>query len=84
MSASAIWDTLSSRSDRRSSRSSLTLSELVLVSRNEIGGHWVLSLILQDPRFTEVFLRLVAHLVAALAEGADAGGGLGAVDEVLR
>src|SRR5437660_1612592 len=41
------------------------LSDLVLVNRKESGGHWVLSLTLQDSRFAEVFLRLVAHLVAA-------------------
>ncbi|MFG1819511.1 PD-(D/E)XK motif protein [Kribbella sp. NPDC049174] len=41
------------------------LSDLVLVSRKESRGHWVLSLTLQDPRFAEVFLRLVAHVVSS-------------------
>lgn len=41
------------------------ISELVLVTRNEYEGHWLLSLNLQDPRFAEIFLRLAAHLVAA-------------------
>lgn len=41
------------------------LSDLVLVSRKESGGHWVLSLNLQDSRFTDVFMRLVTHLVSA-------------------
>jgi hypothetical protein len=40
-------------------------SELVLVTRNQQDRHWVLSLSLQDVRFTDVFLRLVAHLVSA-------------------
>ena len=41
------------------------ISELVLVSRQQYGEYWVLSLNLQDDRFTDVFLRLVAHLVSA-------------------
>ena len=41
------------------------ISELVVVDRKESDGHWVLSLSLQDSRFAEVYMRLVAHLVAA-------------------
>jgi hypothetical protein len=41
------------------------LSELVLVSRREVDGAWILSLALQDPRFSEIFLRLTSHLVTA-------------------
>ncbi|MEV6487090.1 PD-(D/E)XK motif protein [Actinoplanes sp. NPDC051633] len=41
------------------------LSELVLVSRHEADGAWILSLALQDLRFTEIFLRLTSHLVTA-------------------
>lgn len=41
------------------------LSELVLVSRHEVDGAWILSLALQDPRFSEIFLRLTSHLVTA-------------------
>ena len=48
------------------------LSELVLVHRKESDAHWVLSLSLQDSRFTEVYMRLVAHLVAASRDCASA------------
>jgi hypothetical protein len=41
------------------------LSELVLVSRHEVDGAWILSLALQDSRFNEIFLRLTSHLVTA-------------------
>ena len=41
------------------------ISELVLATRQQDGERWVLSLNLQDARFTDVFLRLVAHLVSA-------------------
>lgn len=41
------------------------VSELVLVTRDEHDGHWLLSLNLQDHRFAEIFMRLTAHLVAA-------------------
>jgi len=41
------------------------VSELVLVSRHEVDGAWILSLALQDLRFSEIFLRLTAHLVTA-------------------
>lgn len=60
------------------------LSELVLINRNETGGHWVLSLILQDPRFAEVFLRLVAHLVAASGRRTTPEEAWAAVDAVLH
>lgn len=41
------------------------ISELVLVTRQQQSGYWILSLNLQDARFTDVFLRLVTHLVSA-------------------
>src|SRR4051794_12513546 len=41
------------------------VSELVLVSRHEVDGAWILSLALQDLRFSEIFLRLTSHLVTA-------------------
>lgn len=42
-----------------------SLSDIVLVDRRKSGDSWLLSLTLQDSRFTEVFMRLVAHAVAA-------------------
>ena len=59
------------------------LSDLVVVSRKESGGHWVLSLALQDPRFAEVFLRLVAHLVAASRDKGTPQAAWTAVDALL-
>lgn len=41
------------------------ISELVQVTRQQQGEHWLLSLTLQDARFSDVFLRLVTHLVSA-------------------
>ncbi|MEW9267816.1 PD-(D/E)XK motif protein [Kineococcus endophyticus] len=41
------------------------ISDLVLVERRQQGDWWILSLDLQDARFTDVFLRLVTHLVSA-------------------
>lgn len=41
------------------------LSSYVLVSRTEDASHWVLTMSLQDRRFTEVFLHLVGHIVSA-------------------
>ena len=59
------------------------ISDLVLVSRNEYNGHWVLSLALQDTRFTEVFMRLVSHLVTTSRRGHTAGDAWVIVDGVL-
>jgi Putative PD-(D/E)XK family member, (DUF4420) len=41
------------------------ISELVLLTRHEHDGHWLLSLNLQDARFAEIFMRLTGHLVGA-------------------
>jgi hypothetical protein len=41
------------------------ISDLVLVTRRQQNEWWILSLELQDARFTDVFLRLVTHLVSA-------------------
>lgn len=59
------------------------ISDLVLVTRKENLGHWVLSLSLQDSQFTEVFLRLVAHLVTASRDCATADNAWLAVDGIL-
>lgn len=59
------------------------ISELVLVTRQQHGEHWVLSLNLQDARFTDVFLRLVTHLVSASRKDPTAESAWKSVDAVL-
>jgi hypothetical protein len=59
------------------------ISELVLVDRKEGDGRWVLSLSLQDSRFAEVYMRLVAHLVAASRRCASPAEAWATVDGIL-
>ena len=59
------------------------ISELVLISRKEISDHWVMSLNLQDRRFTDVFMRLVTHLVTASRGDATQTAAWASVDDVL-
>lgn len=40
------------------------LSDLVLADRRQLGGGWLLTLTLQDPQFSDVFVRLAAHAVS--------------------
>lgn len=39
-----------------------SLSNVVLVERSQVGDAWLLTMTLQDDRFTEVFLRLADHV----------------------
>lgn len=60
------------------------ISELILVTRSQRGEYWLLSLSLQDARFTDVFLRLVAHLVKASRSDASAEAAWKSVATVLN
>lgn len=62
-----------------------TLSNLVLIDRSQAGeGQWLLTLTLQDPRFTEVFLRLADDVISRSRPATSPGTAWRVVDDVFE
>lgn len=59
------------------------LSDIVIVDRVQKNDRWILTLTLVDPRFTEVFLRLSAHMVSRSRSARDEAHAWVAVDAVF-
>lgn len=60
------------------------LAEVVVADLRESGDRWLLTLTLQDPRFVEVFIRLVVHVVDRTRSASSEAAALAVMGDVLE